>query len=201
MFFVVTGPSGSGKSTLARRALAEVEGLEFSVSHTTRPKRDAEQEGKDYYFVSKKDFEDMIREEKFLEWAVVHGYHYGTSRREVEKRSGKKDLIFDIDVQGARKIKEAVKKAVFIFILPPDFKELKKRLGRRGQDDAAVIQKRLDTAKKEIREYHKFDYIIINDSLDLAVKDLVSIILGTRCRFENRLKEIVPILRSFTGEG
>lgn len=201
MFFVVTGPSGSGKSTLVRRALVEVEGLEFSVSHTTRPKRDAEQEGKDYYFVSKKDFGDMIREEKFLEWAVVHGYHYGTSRREVEKRGGKKDLIFDIDVQGARKIKEAVKKAVFIFILPPDFKELKKRLGRRGQDDAAVIQKRLDTAKKEIREYHKFDYIIINDSLDLAVKDLVSIILGTRCRLENRLKEIVPILRSFTGEG
>lgn len=197
MFFVVTGPSGSGKSTLARRALAEVEGLEFSVSHTTRPRRDAEQEGKDYCFVSQKDFQDMIRDDKFLEWAEVHGHLYGTSRREVEKRGSRKDLIFDIDIQGARKIKEAVKKAVFIFILPPHFNELKRRLEERGQDDPAAVQKRLDTAKKEIREYHKFDYIIINDGLDSAVKELVSIILSTRCRLESRLKQIVPILRSF----
>jgi len=200
MFYVITGPSGCGKSTLARRALGDVPDLEFAVSHTTRPKRESEKAGRDYNFVSKDEFEKMIQEKKFIEWAVVHGNYYGTSRREVEKKSGKKNMILDIDIQGAKQFREAIKKAVFIFIFPPSYRELKQRLRKRGLDKTDVIKKRLEVAKKEIREYPVFDYIIINDDLEPAVKELVSIILSKRCLLESRLKEIVPILRSFSGE-
>lgn len=197
MLFVITGPSGCGKSTLVKSVLGEVENVEFSVSYTTRHKRDSEQEGKDYYFVSKTEFQQMIKMDKLAEWAVVHGYYYGTSKREIEKKGAEKDLLLDIDVQGAQQIKARFKKAVFIFILPPVFQELKKRLEKRSEEAADVIEKRLETAQKEIRFYPQFDYIIINDNLDKARKELASIILTTRCRLDSRKKEIMPILQSF----
>ncbi len=198
MLFVITGPSGCGKSTLARRVLEGVENLDFSVSYTTRKKRDSETEGKDYYFVPKEVFDDMMKTNKLVEWAMVHGNYYGTSRREIEKKGINKDLLLDIDVEGAHQIKEKVKKAVFIFILPPSYKELKARLEKRGGEVSASIARRLETAKKEIRHYPGFDYIVINDKLERAVKELAAIIVSTKCRLEWQKKEIAPIIRSFT---
>lgn len=198
MLFVITGPSGCGKSTLVKRVLTEVDSVDFSVSYTTRKKRTSEQEGKDYYFISKEEFKNMIKMDKLAEWAVVHGHYYGTSRREIEKKGAEKDLLLDIDVQGAQQIKARYKKAIFVFILPPGFQELKERLTKRDNEAADVIQRRLEVARKEIRYYPEFDYIVINDKLDKAVKELASIILSARCRLEPRKKDIMPILRSFS---
>lgn len=199
MLFIVTGPSGCGKSSLAGRILEEIADIEFSVSYTTRKERDTEKEGKDYYFVSNEEFERMIKEKKFIEWAVVHGHYYGTSRREIEKKGIHKDLILDIDVQGAQKLRSEIKKAVFIFILPPSYQELKNRLIKRGQESIDSIENRLEVAKKEIRYYSQFDYIVLNDKFEEAVVYLKSIILSTRCRRDIQIKNILPILRSFLG--
>lgn len=200
MLFVITGPSGCGKSTLAGRVLEELDNIDFSVSYTTRKKRNSEEEGKDYYFVSEGEFKRMIEDIKLVEWAVVHGNYYGTSKRELEKKATKGDILLDIDVQGAHQIKEKLKKTVFIFIMPPLYLELKKRLEKRGEESPESINERLDVAKKEIRHYHHFDYIIINDLLEKAVEELKSIILSTRCRFDPCKKEIMLILRSFSEE-
>lgn len=201
MLYVVSGPSGCGKSTLVRMVMREVEGLEFSVSHTTRKKRETEQEGKDYYFVSKEEFQELTEGNLFIEWAVVHGHYYGTSRREIERKAVQKSLLLDIDVQGAQQVKEKHKKAIFIFVLPPRYNELKKRLVSRGQDSPNTIRKRLEMAKKEIRSYTMFDYIIINDKLKDAAEELKSIIISKRCLLDVRQKEIVPILQSFSEGG
>jgi guanylate kinase len=200
MIFVITGPSGCGKTTLIKRLLKRMKDVQFSVSHTTRPKRDSEREGRDYYFVSKPEFEKMIKGDKLLEWAEIHGNYYGTSRREVGMKSSKGDLILDIDVHGARNIKSKLKKAVFIFVLPPSFHELRRRLEDRGDERADAIKKRLELARKEIRSYPMFNYIIINDKLDHALKELEAIILSSRCCLNCRRKEIMPILRSFSEE-
>lgn len=200
MLFIITGPSGCGKSTLAGRVLEELDNIDFSVSYTTRKKRNSEEEGKDYYFVSEGEFKRMIEDMKLVEWAVVHGNYYGTSKRELEKKATKGDILLDIDVQGAHQIKEKFKKTVFIFIMPPLYLELKKRLEKRGEESPESINERLDVAKKEIRHYHHFDYIIINDLLEKAVEELKSIILSTRCRFDPCKKEIMLILRSFSEE-
>jgi len=200
MIFVISGPSGCGKSTLVKRVLAKMKDTDFSVSYTTREKRDGETEGKDYYFVSIDEFKEKIKEEKLIEWALVHGNYYGTSKREVEKKGLRKNILLDIDVQGARQVKERFKKAEFIFILPPVFMELKARLKKRGQDKPAVIEKRLEVAKKEIRDYPRFDYIIINDDLEQAVRELQAILISRNCSLDIRQKEIIPILQSFSRE-
>ncbi len=198
MLFIITGPSGCGKSTLVHRVLDKVENVHFSVSHTTRKKRDSEKEGMHYYFVSKSEFERMIKGERLFEWTVFQGNHYGTSKREVERKGAAGDLLLDIDVHGAEQIKSRLKKAVFIFILPPSFEELKKRLEARGQESAESIQERLEVARKDIRAYPQFDYIIVNDDLERAVKCLESIIRSMRCSLESKKREIVPILQSFS---
>jgi guanylate kinase len=197
MIYVITGPSGCGKSTLIERALADMPNVHFSVSHTTREKRAGEEEGRDYYFVSPKKFERMAARREFVEWAVVHGAHYGTSKKEVLKKGAKGDLLLDIDVQGARQVKEKIKKALFIFILPPRFGELKKRLEARGLDSRAAVKTRLDRARQDIRSYAQFDFIVINDELGKAVGDLESIIRCQRLRLAARQEEIKPILASF----
>jgi len=198
MLFVITGPSGSGKSTLVRGVIKELENIDFSISLTTRKKRSDEKEGEDYYFVSEERFKQLIQEKMLMEWTVIHGHYYGTAKREIEKKGIRNDLILDIDVNGAKQTKAKAKKAVFIFILPPVFRELKLRLEKRGEESAEAIRKRLNTAKKEIRHYHEFDYVIVNDDLKRAVADLKSIILSVRCRLDIRQKEIMPILRSFS---
>lgn len=198
MLFIVTGPSGSGKSTIVRHVLSDLRNVQFSVSHTTRPKRDSEEDGRDYYFLSKKEFDSMIARKRFVEWAVVHGESYGTSKQEVEQKARTSDLVLDIDVQGAAQIRKKYKKAVFVFVLPPRFKELRRRLEERGEDSPAAIRNRLRDAKKEIREYVHFEYVVINDQLDRAVLELESIILSTRCRQQARRKDIRTIVRSFS---
>lgn len=200
MLFVISGPSGCGKSTLVRQVMSRVAGVDFSISHTTRKRRDSEQDKKDYYFISRAEFEELIKEDRFAEWAKVHGYYYGTSKREIETKAGKKDLLLDIDVQGAQQLKKKYKKAVFVFILPPVYKELKARLEKRGDVSRKAIEKRLATAKKEIRAYHGFDYIVINDDLETAVEELASVVLSQRCELDARQKEIVSILQSFSEE-
>jgi len=200
MLFIISGPSGCGKSTLVKRVLREMENVDFSVSFTTRSKRDNEINGKDYFFIDRDEFEDMIEKDKFLEYAVVHKEYYGSAKKEVEKKSARKDLLLDIDVQGARQIREKMKKAVFIFILPPVFAELKRRLEKRGQENPESIKKRLEEAKKEIRHYPDFDYVIVNDDLEKALLKLKSIILSVRCRLDVSQKNILPILRSFSDE-
>lgn len=201
MLFVITGPSGCGKSTLVKHMLAELENVEFSVSYTTRQKRGAEIEGKDYYFISEEKFKRMIQEKKFVEWAIVHGNYYGTSKDELEKKETDGDLLLDIDVQGAEQVREKLKEAVFIFILPPLFPELRKRLVEREQDSLPIIQKRLKVARGEIKHYREFDYVVINDELSKAAEELKSVILSQRCRREVREKEIMPILLSFAHGG
>ncbi|MFQ6037806.1 MAG: guanylate kinase [Candidatus Aminicenantales bacterium] len=200
MIFVITGPSGCGKSTLVHRILKELDNVAFSISHTTRERRPSEEDGRDYYFVGEAEFKSMIEKKKFVEWAVVHGNYYGTSRRELEKKAGRGDLLLDIDVQGAQQVKNTIKKAVFVFVLPPSFEELKRRLENRGQESPEAIKMRLEVARKEIRHYAQFDYVIVNDSLEKAAEELKAIILCQRCRIESQKKEILPILRSFTAE-
>lgn len=198
MIFVISGPSGCGKSTLVKHVLKSRAGIDFSVSYTTRQPRDNEVDSKDYYFISDDTFNQMIQDHAFAEWATVHGHLYGTAKKELGKKGTNQDLLLDIDVQGAEQIREKMKKGIFIFILPPSYAELKKRLEQRGQESPASIRKRLDMARKEIRSYSQFDYIIINDGLEEAVEQLEAIVLSHRCRLDKRQKTIVPILRSFS---
>lgn len=197
VLFVVTGPSGCGKSTIIRRVLDELEGLRFSVSHTTRPPRAGEVNGRDYYFISSGEFERMIGRDAFLEWAVVHGYDYGTSRKEVESKAASADLVLDIDVQGARRVRSLPIEAVFVFIVPSRFDDLRDRLERRGQDDPDAIRLRLAAAVQEVEAIPEFDGLIINDSLAAAVEELKAVVRAGRCRARARSAEAQAVLRSF----
>jgi guanylate kinase len=196
MIYVVSGPSGGGKSTLIRQVLERLPGLRFSVSHTTRPRRQSEIEGRDYHFTSELMFRRMLARGEFLEWAVVHGNAYGTSAREIRKAAGG-DLILDIDVQGAGQVREKIDRAIFIFVIPPSYQELKRRLERRGLDSPAEIRQRLDRARQEIRSYSRFDYLIVNDNLEEAGRELESIIRCQRLRLDYRKRKIASILKSF----
>ena len=181
--FIVSAPSGSGKSTLVNEIRKLVPGLDFSVSYTTRPPRGSEHGGRDYFFVPRSEFEAMARRGDFLEYADVFGNYYGTAQRVLQKaeHSGH-DLLLDIDVQGAELVKQKLPDAVRIFILPPDFETLERRLRNRGQDEEGVIQRRLATATREIENYSKYDYILVNDRLDDSVEGLKAILLAERSK-------------------
>jgi len=170
---VISGPSGCGKSTLIHQLLAEFPELNFSVSHTTRPPRPGEVQGKDYYFVSASRFARMLQEDRFAEWAEVHGHRYGTSLKEVRAKSSKgRTLVLDIDSQGARNIKRQFPEAMAVFVVPPSLGALKKRLLlRQGKLDREARQ-RLAAALKELSSYAIYDYVIVNDKLAAALADL-----------------------------
>jgi guanylate kinase len=217
--YIVSAPSGSGKSTLVNELFKMVRHLDFSISYTTRDPRGSEQNGKEYFFVSREEFEAMIAADEFLEHAEVFGNYYGTARRflsEAEVRGH--DLLLDIDVQGASKIKEKIPEAVSIFILPPDREKLEWRLRHRGLDSEAVIRRRLDTARREIENYSKYDYILVNNLLEQSADELKDIVLAERlrhsgselsgeekqlieiaqaCRLEQARERVQPILASF----
>jgi len=200
-----------------------VRNLDFSISYTTRPPRGSEQNGKEYFFVSREEFEAMIAADEFLEHATVFGNYYGTARRflrEAENRSN--DLLLDIDVQGASKIKEKIPEAVSIFILPPDREKLEWRLRNRGLDSEEVIRRRLDTARCEIENYSKYDYILVNNLLEQSADQLKDIVLSERlhrsgkqlsaadkrlvetaqaCQLNQALERVQPILASFNPQG
>jgi guanylate kinase len=221
--YIISAPSGSGKSTLVNRVRLIVPGLKFSISYTTRAPRAGEQNGREYYFVSRAEFEEMIRQDDFLEYAEVFGNYYGTARRFLlEAEEEGKDLLLDIDVQGAAQIKRKIPTAVSIFILPPNRQELEKRLRTRSLDAEPVIQRRLVTASREIENYDKYDYILVNDRLEESIDALKSILLAERltrrgareqkqrsaddadliakaerCRLNNVRERLQPILASF----
>lgn len=181
--FIVSSPSGGGKTTLIRRLLASPPGdpLHFSVSHTTRPMRSGEQNGREYYFVTPAEFQAMVQRDDFLEHNEVHDNIYGTSKAEVLPRlSAGQDVILDIDVQGARDVRKAYPEAVTIFIVPSGPGELARRLRGRGLDSEESIQKRLINAAREVREAEDFQYVIVNDDLERATLELESIVRARR---------------------
>jgi guanylate kinase len=185
--YIISAPSGSGKSTLVNEIRKIVPDLDFSISYTTRAPRGSEQNGREYFFVPRADFADMLRKGDFLEHAEVHGHYYGTSRGVLRKaEQAGKDLVLDIDVQGACQIKQQIPDAISIFVLPPDRKTLEWRLRQRGQDADDEIERRLDTAKREIENYEKYAYILVNDHLERAVDQLTAIFLAERLRRSGR---------------
>ena len=187
LVFIVSAPSGSGKSTLVNELLKLVPNLDFSISYTTRAPRGSERNEKQYYFVSRPEFEKMIRDTEFLEHAEVFGNYYGTARRFLQQaQQNGHDLLLDIDVQGAEQIKRKLPDAISIFILPPDRKTLEWRLRKRSEDREEVIQRRLVTASREIENYDKYNYILVNDQLDESIKRLEAIVLAERLRRSGR---------------
>ena len=196
--FIISAPSGSGKSTLVKHLLAEVPNLMFSISHTTRKPRGAEKDGQSYYFVTRECFEAMLARDEFLEWAQVFGNYYGTHRGILEQACcAGKDLVLDIDVQGARQLKAKIPEAVTVFILAPSRKELEHRLRTRSEDPDEVIVRRLKDAAEEIRNYKAYDYVLINRDLAEAEATLSAIVraeLVRRTRIEDQIR---PILDDF----
>ena len=198
--FIISAPSGSGKSTLTNELRKIVPNIEFSISYTTRPLRGSEKTGREYFFVSKHEFERMIAEDAFLEYAEVFGNYYGTARRFLEEAEARgNDLLLDIDVQGAAQVKRKIPQAVGIFILPPSREELERRLRRRAQADddiqrqlqgngawhfntEGIIQRRLQTASCEIENFREYDYILVNDRLEQSIDVLKSIVEAERLR-------------------
>ena len=184
ILYIISAPSGSGKSTLVNELRSMVPNLDFSISYTTRPPRGSELNGREYYFVSRPEFERMIAEDQFLEYAEVFGNYYGTARRFLDdaRRSGK-DLLLDIDVQGAAQVRKKVPDAVSIFVMPPNRQVLERRLRNRSQNDKVdpkVIERRLENAQREIVNYKDYGYILVNEILDKAVHDLKAIVLSER---------------------
>jgi guanylate kinase len=179
--YIISAPSGSGKSTLVNRIRPIVPDLDFSVSYTTRPPRRNERHEREYFFVPREQFEEMIRKDEFLEYADVFGNLYGTARKFLlDAELAGHDLLLDIDVQGAEQIKRKLPEAVRIFILPPDRQTLERRLRDRSLDAEDVIQRRLATATREIEKYANYDYILVNDDLDESVEALKTILLEGR---------------------
>jgi guanylate kinase len=196
--FVVSAPSGSGKSTLLRRLLMQDEGLLFSVSYTTRPPRGMERPGQDYCYVSRQEFEAAIARDEFLEYADVFGNYYGTHRGTLERAQAEgKDLLLDIDVQGAGQLKLRVPDAVSIFILAPSRKDLETRLRARSEDAEDVIQRRLRGAAREIRNYGAYDYVLVNQDLEKSVDTLASIVKAERVRRTRMEQQVKRILGTF----
>ena len=179
--FIISAASGAGKTSLVKKLLTLINDLTLSISHTTRDPRPSEIDGKDYFFVTNKIFEAMIKEDKFLETAKCHGSFYGTSRNFVQEvRDAGKDIIFEIDWQGAKSIKAIFPEAISIFILPPSLKKLEERLTSRGQDSEDTIKARLSVAKSEMSHVNQFDYVTINDKFDDALEELRSIIMAEK---------------------
>jgi guanylate kinase len=187
LLLVVSGPSGAGKSTLLRELLRKEPCLRFSVSMTTRPPRPGEVPGRDYYFVSRAEFEEARRAGELLEWATVHSHLYGTPRGPVEEqRAAGYDVLLDIDVQGARQVKEKLPEAYLVFIAPPSLAELERRLRERKTDPEEQITERLHTARQELSCQDEFDEVVVNDQLERAVEEMQGILERQRVRREER---------------
>lgn len=178
--FVVSGPSGVGKSTILRKLIRMVAGLRFAVSHTTRPRRCGEVQGRDYHFVSDPEFDRLAAEGAFVEWAVVHGRRYGTSREAVRSASAGEDLIIEVDVQGAQALRRELPSAVAIFIAPPAFEDLRTRLAGRGRESWQEVERRLRTAEREMPRADRYDHLLVNDDLGRTVRELAAIIRRER---------------------
>ena len=198
MLIVVSSPSGGGKGTLIDRVLKTVPDLAFSVSYTTRAPRGSEQNGREYFFVDEPAFRAMIDRGEFLEWADVYGHLYGTSASQVAReRAAGHDIILEIDVQGAESIRHKVSDAISVFILPPSFELLRKRLVARATDSAADLQRRLQGAPAEVAQYEHFDYVILNDDINRASQQLAAVIYAERARRERQEVTLREALEDF----
>jgi guanylate kinase len=199
--FVISAPSGSGKSTLVKQLLNAVPGLVFSVSYTTRPRRGDEKQGKDYFFVTQARFRRMIASSEFVEWAEVHGHLYGTSRKQVRRaQTLGKDVLLDIDVQGHRQVRRSLPDAVSIFVLPPSFTVLQRRLRGRHSEAEEIIRRRLVNARKEIRRWREYDYLIVNGRLSRATQAIRAVVEGARLRRSVQEHYVRQILKTFGGK-
>lgn len=197
---IISAPSGSGKSTLVNRLLRSVPGLAFSVSYTTRPRRAGERNGRDYFFVSEARFKRLREAGEFAECAQVHGYYYGTSRRQIRRAlQAGRDVLLDIDVQGHGQVRRRMPGAASIFLLPPSFRELERRLRRRHSDSPQVIRRRLSMARREIRRWREYDYVVVNDQVARAARDLRSIVEAARHRAPVQQANVRKILKTFGG--
>jgi len=183
LILVISAPAGAGKTTLYKRLLQVFPFFTYSISFTTRPARKNEIEGVDYYFVSPEEFEKMIRQEAFLEWAQVHGQFYGTSAKLLDRAiEGEKDVFLEVDVRGGKKIKEMYPEAISIFLLPPSWEELAKRLKGRATENDEKAKQRLIRAREEVKFLCFYDYFIVNNDINKALQDLLTIINAERCR-------------------
>ena len=191
LLIVVSGPSGAGKDTVCNKVVDDMKDTKISISMTSREPRGKEQDGVEYYFVTKEEFEEKIKNDEFLEYAVVHNnQYYGTPKAKIEEDISKgKNIILVIDIQGALKIKEILPEALFIFIMPPSMEELKDRLIKRGTESKKKILERFKTAYNEINEFAKYNYVVVNDRVDKAVNKVKSIITAEKCRVD-RIEEI-----------
>jgi guanylate kinase len=199
LLLILSSPSGAGKTTLTHMLEQKFPELEFSVSHTTRPPRANEVDGRDYHFVDRAGFEAKVAAGAFLEWAEVHGNLYGTSVAEIDRaraKPGCRGMIFDIDYQGARQIRAKVHDVVAIFILPPSMDELLTRLRGRASETEDVVKRRFDVARREIEHYGLFDYLVVNDKLESAFDELWGVILAERARRTRRAALAESLLRN-----
>lgn len=198
MLIVVSSPSGGGNGTLIDRVLKTVPNVSYSVSFTTRAPRPSEKDGREYFFVDRSTFEEMIERGDFLEWADVYGQLYGTSSTQVEReRAAGHDIILEIDVQGAESIRDKIPDAVSIFILPPSFELLRERLLARGTDSADALERRMRGAPSEVEQYRHFQYVILNDDVNRASQQLASVIYSERARRERQEVSLRSALEDF----
>jgi guanylate kinase len=196
--FIITSPSGGGKGTLIREVLRTVPKVGYSVSFTTRGLRAGEEHGKHYYFVSREEFEKKVAEGEFLEWANVHGNFYGTSKVQVDSEINLgRDIILEIDVQGAEIIKKLRPESVGVFILPPSFEVLRERLTARRTESPADLETRLRNSKTEVGRWREFDYVIINDEVTRAALDLQAVFLAERLKRGRQSENIEKIIKTF----
>ena len=190
--FIISAPSGTGKTTILKKIVAAMDNVAFSVSHTTRAPRPVEQDGIDYFFIDKDNFARMQQQGLFLEWAEVHGNLYGTSSYAIQEATEQgRDLLLDIDVQGARQVKKKLgHTGVFVFIAPPSLEELARRLVGRSTESEDVITTRLNNAREEMKSLNQYDYVIVNDTVTEAVEVLKSIIIAERSRKRRSLSGV-----------
>jgi guanylate kinase len=195
---VVSAPSGAGKTTVVTRVLNELDGLRFSVSHTTRAPRPGEKDGVEYHFIDVAAFERLRDTGQLLEWALNYGHYYGTGVAELERaRRDGVDLLLDLDVKGAAQVRNKIADAVTVFVLPPSYADLERRLRGRGQDDEASIRRRLDVAREELSFYHAYDYAVINDDLNSCVESMKTIVRAARFRVGRMGGRAHEILETF----
>ena len=194
--FVISAPSGAGKTSLVKALLEQTEGIGVSVSHTTRIKREGEQDGVDYHFIDKESFIALVEQGAFLEHAQVFDNYYGTAVTNIEaKLKQGEDVILEIDWQGAAQVRKQLPHSVNIFILPPSRQALEERLRGRGQDSDEIIARRMRDAKSETSHYSEFDYLVVNDDFDNAIVDLRGIVLARRCRYEAQTQQLTALLK------
>lgn len=201
ILFVVSSPSGGGKGTLIQRVLKKIPDLSYSVSFTTRTPRSGEVNGREYFFVSQERFEQMAAANEFLEWANVHGKLYGTGSKQVsEEISAGRDIILEVDVQGAASVRNLLPDAVSVFILPPSFEILKQRLEARGTDSPEELELRLRNAPVELKDYSAFQYMILNDNVDQAAGQLAAIVYAERARLVRQEAEVRTVVQAFNSK-